>query len=350
MSRADIAIEDVPYLAEARAEMLARLQSRWGDLPDTVPDDEATMARGLERACLILEMVMREMNDDGCRVDSMIAEMARNGERRRIHPRDSVRAASVLHDVVLDSAQAVLPAPYGEKQLIRDLSRACTSVFLNVLIVSAEEHLSALLEEVVDSHAAERRRISRELHDRTGHGLAVAHRNLELVQLDQSTGAYETRSGVAIDTAICSITDAMKGIRSMLEGLRDDEDITSFREAIGNYLHNNPGCAAVTVTVTGDEARVPAAIRSEAFLMIRETLRNAQRHARASRIVLTVGIETSVLDVSTVDNGVGLPEDFVPGAGMASLRERACLLGGRLEFISPPRGGTTVLITIPLPS
>jgi signal transduction histidine kinase len=39
-----------------------------------------------------------------------------------------------------------------------------------------------------------------------------------------------------------------------------------------------------------------------------------------------------------------------PGAGMASLHERASLLGGRLECISPPRGGTTVLITIPLPS
>lgn len=350
MNRASTATEDVQCLAEARAEMLTRLQSRWGDLPDTVPDDEDTRARVLDHACLILEMVMREMNDEGSHVDAMIAEMARNRERRRIHPRDSVSAASVLHDVVLDSAQAVLPAPYGEMQLIRDLSRACTSVFLNILIVSAEEHLGALLEEVVDSHAAERRRISRELHDRTGHGLAVAHRNLELVQLDQSTGADETRSEVAIDTAICSITDTMRGIRSMCEGLRDDEDIVCFRGAIGAYLQNNPGCAAVTVTVTGDEARVPSAIRSEAFLMIRETLRNAQRHARASRIVLTVSIGNSVLDVSTVDNGVGLLEDYEPGAGMASLHERASLLGGRLECISPPRGGTTVLITIPLPS
>ena len=54
------------------------------------------------------------------------------------------------------------------------------------------------------------------------------------------------------------------------------------------------------------------------------------------------------LMVEVVDDGIGLPPDWVPGIGITSMRERAAELGGSCTIESVPGGGTRIVVRLPL--
>jgi two-component system sensor histidine kinase UhpB len=82
---------------------------------------------------------------------------------------------------------------------------------------------------------------------------------------------------------------------------------------------------------------------------LQEALNNVLRHAKASEV--WVRAEYAPLHISLVveDHGVGMPEDGPRrGIGLISMRERAGLLGGVLEFSKPAGGGVRVSLQVPL--
>jgi signal transduction histidine kinase len=93
---------------------------------------------------------------------------------------------------------------------------------------------------------------------------------------------------------------------------------------------------------------LPAGVETAAYRIVQEALTNARRHARASRIVVTLDRGDGVLLVTVADDGVGLPEEPSPGVGLTSMRERAAEIGGTCVITSGPEGGTTVTATLPL--
>src|SRR5712691_4726822 len=79
------------------------------------------------------------------------------------------------------------------------------------------------------------------------------------------------------------------------------------------------------------------------------TVTNVRRHARAANCEITIRAAGAMLTVSVNDDGCGLPADALPGVGLASMRERAEELGGRLAAESRSGGGTSVVATLPFP-
>jgi ABC-type multidrug transport system ATPase subunit len=85
-------------------------------------------------------------------------------------------------------------------------------------------------------------------------------------------------------------------------------------------------------------------------------LRNVELHAGAHAVSITLVAEPEQLRVRIHDDGQGfdLPDvgrsDRHGGLGLQGMRERAQLLGGHVEIESQPRGGTTVLATVPTSS
>jgi signal transduction histidine kinase len=102
-------------------------------------------------------------------------------------------------------------------------------------------------------------------------------------------------------------------------------------------------------------ARLPDAFEMALFRVVQESLGNILRHARtlAARIRLGADAEQVTLEIS--DSGVGMSaktlraiqaEQAAPGVGIAGMRERLRLVGGRLEIKSSKRG-TSVRAIIP---
>jgi signal transduction histidine kinase len=285
-------------LAAADDALISRLEARMPDIPARIRDDPEAKAQYLAHAKVIYRLIFHDLEHGLTLASPLTIDIARARADQRIHPRDSVRAAVVLHEVIQFLVRELVPAGADRDVFLGEVSTTCLAVLLRIFSTASDAHLEALLSEIADSNAAERRRISRELHDQTG---------------------------------------------------RQDEDIITVQAALDQFVRTSPSAVPVTIVVTGEERRVPPAMRREVFMMIRESLRNAQRHAQASKITVQVDIRATHLWVRTVDDGVGMPQNHRDGSGMTSLRERAALLGAKVEWLAAPDEGTVVLMTVPLP-
>ena len=77
-----------------------------------------------------------------------------------------------------------------------------------------------------------------------------------------------------------------------------------------------------------------------------EALTNVVKHARASRAEVVAAVEDGTLRVEVRDDGVGGAD--AGGHGLLGIADRAGALGGRLQVVSPPGGGTVVSADLPL--
>jgi signal transduction histidine kinase len=93
-------------------------------------------------------------------------------------------------------------------------------------------------------------------------------------------------------------------------------------------------------------------LRDEVYRVVGEALRNAFHHARARRIEVQIRYDDRQLQIRVRDNGQGIDPSLIGGQrvghfGLPGMRERAELLGGRLEVWSEVGVGTEVELTIP---
>jgi len=99
------------------------------------------------------------------------------------------------------------------------------------------------------------------------------------------------------------------------------------------------------------DLNLPSALATAVFRIIQESLVNVGKHARASRVKVSIERANGVLTVGVHDDGVG----FVAAAarrpdsyGLLGLRERALLVGGELAVTSAPGQGTHIVARLPL--
>lgn len=85
------------------------------------------------------------------------------------------------------------------------------------------------------------------------------------------------------------------------------------------------------------------------FRIAREAVINANKHAQARQIVVTLERFPHEIVLRVIDDGIGFPRDLEPqqGLGYHIMKYRAQLMGGRLEIDSPKTGGTRVSCLIP---
>ncbi len=105
------------------------------------------------------------------------------------------------------------------------------------------------------------------------------------------------------------------------------------------------------VSVEGDESVVAPHVRDELFLILREGIRNAVTHSGARTIKVELDTNDNRIKAAVEDDGCGFEsgEEATGGTGLASMKERASLLGGTLDMASVPDRGTRVEIFLPLP-
>lgn len=200
---------------------------------------------------------------------------------------------------------------------------------------------------VYEARLDERRRIARELHDRLGEVLTIGLRQLDLDEI-MGPEIPEGQSVIAREVLV----EAMRRLRLVTSGLRD-EPVTSFEKALADFLNRVCADADVHLVVLGDETWAPAEVIDEAFLIVREALRNALTHGAPQSVVVGVEVTRRELRAWVDDDGRGFAcgdeaESPAAGTGLATMRERARLLGGTLAIVSKPGRGTSVELNVPL--
>lgn len=249
-----------------------------------------------------------------------------------------------------------------EAALLADLARhAAPAVQAAVLTARLERSLGELRvagEALVRSQDAERSRIHRDLHDGLGPTLASLRLRLEAC-VDAAVVDGDQRLADDLLALHQLVGRCTADIRGLVHDLRppglDQLGVVATIEQHCEQAARDSG-VPVVVTVAGSEreaVRLDSATEVALLRVTQEAVHNACRHARASRIDVHLGLREDTVEVSVVDDGVGVPAALAPpgpggGHGLASMRQRAALLGGELAICPRPDGGTAVRLTLPV--
>jgi two-component system, NarL family, sensor kinase len=104
----------------------------------------------------------------------------------------------------------------------------------------------------------------------------------------------------------------------------------------------------VSVEAPEDLPNLPAAVEVAVYRITQEALTNVAHHAQARSCVVRLAVNEDVA-LEIVDDGVGIYAERSAGVGLSSMRDRASELGGSCVVEPVPKGGTQVLVRLPLP-
>ncbi|MFM8347814.1 MAG: two-component regulator propeller domain-containing protein, partial [Bacteroidota bacterium] len=194
------------------------------------------------------------------------------------------------------------------------------------------------------SLAAERERLSRDLHDRLGAYAAAIKSNIN--QLERA----EARDAVALDRLKKNAEEMVTALRETIWALKQEKvALTGISDRIKSYVNRiSPDFPQVHIQVTEQPGLPHHASPAEAIhlmAIIQEALTNALRHSGCNKIEITFSGDNG-FRVSVTDNGQGLTEDPIggdSGYGLRNMRQRAAE-SGFLFDISGTNQGTTVTI------
>ncbi len=210
----------------------------------------------------------------------------------------------------------------------------------------AEEERERLLAQTWKTRAEneERKRLSRELHDRVAHAMEVVHQSLELQEALKQSDPEAARSKMSL------VKEAMSLTRNFAQELRSGEVQDSLSSTLSSLLEAVvPPDLEYALSLEGDEALIPPHVREQLFVILREGVRNAVSHSGAGRVDVGVRVSSGRVAGYVEDDGEGFAEEEVSvGGGIRSMRERAELLGGTLKLSSDPGVGTIIRASIPL--
>jgi signal transduction histidine kinase len=320
---------------------IAGLVVELGETPDP---DELRRALATALGDPSLEVVLWS-DDAGGFVDASLTpvaslEAAADGRAVTMLERDGKPLAAILHD----------PALLEDPGLVASVA---TAVRLTVENDRLQAEVRAQLAEVRASRAriveatdAERRRIERDIHDGA---------QQRLVALSLAIGRARGRLGPAADPELeATLTEASDELRAALAELR--ELARGIHPVVLTDAGLEPAVRSLVeragVPATFDCAlpgRLPAPVEAAAYFIVSEALTNVAKHAAARSARVGVRVEGRCVLVEVVDDGCG-GADPALGSGLRGLRDRVEAIGGTLEAISPPGGGTTIRATLPATS
>jgi len=220
---------------------------------------------------------------------------------------------------------------------------------------ASTEQLQALSRRLVEVQEAERRQLSRELHDRVGQNLTALGLGLDILRTQVPQGALpELRSRLEDTASLVETTTQM--IENVMSELRppmlDDYGLQAALQWYASEYSRRTGIAA-SIHGTEHPGRLAQATEIGLFRIAQEALNNVAKHARASSVRIELERTDREYAMFIIDDGIGLKATATPdarrrpGLGMVTMRERTQALDGDFTIGSGPEGGTAVTVRVP---
>ncbi|MEX0173533.1 sensor histidine kinase [Streptomyces sp. LMG1-1-1.1] len=195
---------------------------------------------------------------------------------------------------------------------------------------------------VVDTAAADLRRIERDLHDGAQARLAALAMDLGLAK--EKLAQDPQAAAVLVDEAHGEVKLALQELRDLARGIHP---AVLTDRGLDAALSSVASRCAVPVSVSVDlPARPAPAIEGIAYFTVSELLQNVSRHARARRAWVDVWRSGDRLMIQVRDDGVG-GAAVSAGRGLAALSARVDAVDGVLALSSPTGGPTSVTAELP---
>ena len=285
--------------------------------------------------------------------------------------------AAFLHELGLE-ARSVVTEPLtmedqGRGMIIalrkdggfRGADKQALSAFAQSVAVRLAAERSVEIERLrygMEARERERTRWAREIHDESIQGIGALRLQLANARDLDDREALKR----AVDDVLEGLGNEIDGLRHLITELRpaalDDLGLAAALEALARRAQAIDGLDVKTQIEFGREdqdagGRLDAELESTIYRVVQEALTNVSRHAEANQAVISLTGGEGFVRAAVTDDGKGMPgaermgprgDGLEGGFGTGGMRERAELVGGELEWLPAPGGGTIVRLTVPL--
>jgi len=209
-----------------------------------------------------------------------------------------------------------------------------------------------LLGKLIDAQEAERRRISRELHDDLNQKIATL--SMGISQLKRRLPMAETELVGELDQLRESTNRLTNDVRTLSHQLHPAVlEHLGLVTALESYISNFQNEEEIQVTLSAEVGadRIPFQISICLYRVAVEALRNVSRHSGATSAAVSLKRLDDGLELQVSDSGKGFNVDTFKkggGLGLVSVEERLRLLHGKCVIDSAPDHGTTLVAIVPL--
>jgi signal transduction histidine kinase len=339
-------------------------------------DDSATLSQLMERVRVSLraDEVFHMVERDG---DVDVAAAPKSGWPRRLPKeiRTSLRtlpgygplddASARQLGVVLGASSANLAAAFAHEGPPQEALvagwRSVPGLSHEAMRIAAQ--MTGAARDVIESRrhtverlmTRERNRWAYEIHDGLTQSVTAAVLELEALGRRIERDPQEAVQMLAASRA--EIRKALSELRGMLYELSQDERAPApTDEPLAKYVNDvvKRWRLPARVTVSGDLADVPKQLLGAAYVVIREAMANAAKHAGARRVTVSINATSEELTVEVGDTGRGFTPEAGPAGGpgqhfgLDMIRKRVAEVGGTLDVSSAPGKGTRVVAHLPV--
>jgi len=218
----------------------------------------------------------------------------------------------------------------------------------------SEKQLRTLASRLQEVEEAERKRLSRELHDQVGQNLTALNINLNILRSQLPAELLEKMADRLSDSAEL-VEETTERIRDVMADLRpevlDDYGLVAALRWYGERFSERTGMATI---VQGKEPlpRMPEVIESAFFRIAQEALTNVAKHAGGRQVSVNFEERDETFRLTVADDGKGFNSGAFSGSnkqkgwGFLTMQERAQAVGGKVEVASAVGKGTRIIVEV----
>jgi len=221
-------------------------------------------------------------------------------------------------------------------------------------VLEYQRRLREMAAQLSRAEERERRNIAAELHDHVGQSLSAMRALLAAAR----KATADAKMDAALDEVSNSLRQAIRATRDIMSSLSPPAlNELGLSAAISEWLREDVASRGDLQVDFGDDGH-PKPLGPDAsailFRAVRELVTNVVKHARASRVRVTLRREGRTMEIIVEDDGIGLPAGRPPrraaegGFGLFSIEERMADIGGSLALASAAGHGVRATLTAPL--
>ncbi len=217
----------------------------------------------------------------------------------------------------------------------------------------SQRRLKELSRKSFEALEADRRTVSRELHDSIGGNLAAIKVALESIAkkiLERPDAA-----AISLEKTILHLAETIKECKRISASLRpeiiDDRGLLATIDWHTRQFSQYYSHIRIVQQIDVDEQKVPGPLKIVIYRVIQEALNNAAMHSKGDSIYIRLRKTDNFLEAEVEDNGRGFDfnevynwGDGMSGYGLKSMRERVEIMGGSFSLHSLPGIGTCIRI------
>jgi PAS domain S-box-containing protein len=216
----------------------------------------------------------------------------------------------------------------------------------------SREELRNLADHLQSVREQERTTIAREIHDDLGQTLTALKMDIswlgKKLPKDQETLLEKTKAMTKLtDMTIKTVKKISTELRP---GLLDDLGLVAAIEWQTEEFENRTGIRC-ELTVDPEEIILDQDRSTAIFRIFQETLTNIARHAKATRVTISLKEKDDKVELRVRDNGKGITKEQISDSksfGLMGIRERVHTWGGKVKITGKPGEGTTVVVSMPI--